>query len=332
MTRIISISLFMVMLACRSIGAQVHFALPQSTGDPRPLAFEAQLDDANIEPVSRLSPDSVEKRAARPVGRIRAQVRVPGDTLVVAACTGVLVAPDLLLTASHCVPGRHGIRAVSAVLEIAEPLVGEAPRWEPYRVEIVPAATSTELDYSLLRVQGQPGARFGWASLATRPARTAEDLFVVHHPGSGEQMLTRHDCRVHRSTATDFLHSCDTWAGSSGAPIFTVSDGTIVGIHVAGSRRANYAKQAYALIADSAFLATDSAAMGRNQSTGAPAAGIEDLSLARQGELEVARHLRAVLARIGQGPLNATRGSQSFGAEPGQESSREPLILWDPQQ
>ena len=314
------------LLATSAAWGQLHFAGARPPESAQGPVLEQILDDAEWEPLAELPVDSAFRVASRPVGRLVVRMGLPGGGVADASCTAVLVSVDIALTAHHCVPGRYGVRALSATLELGAP--GEGAR---FAVEIAPVEAAAKLDYSLLRVESRPGERFGWARLATRPARQGAALFVVHFPRGRAPMLTRRNCSVHRSTITDFLHSCDTARGSSGAPLFTLADAAVVGLHTAGSRQANYGKQAAALLTASPALTALAGVEGFAVARVESAPSGEDAGLAAEGERLVARQMREALAALaavaGQhaAPTDTTRHQAPGTTKP------EPYLRWDGQ-
>jgi hypothetical protein len=303
--------------------ALVWLAALPAAAQPVP---EQILDDADWEPLAALPPDSAYRAAARPVGRLRVTVRLSGGGEGELCCTAVLVAPELALTAQHCVPGRYGVRAMAATLELGAP--GEISR---FAADIAPVEASSTLDYSLLRIEGHPGERFGWARPASRPARQGEELYVVHFPQGRAPMLTRRNCRVYRSTATDFVHSCDTAWGSSGAPLFSETTGTVVGLHVAGSRAANYGKQVVALFVVSPVLAS-LAGVDRSSVTRLESTSREDNSgLAVEAERLLERKMREAVAALAAVAGRSPSPTESSTTQPSKTPSPEPYLRWDTQ-
>jgi hypothetical protein len=167
-------------------------------------------------------------------------------------CSGVLVAPDLLLTNWHC-GGDEGTGMSPAGFwtdDVCRSTLVDFS-WDDDRTsreylckEVV--VRSRPLDYALLRVA--PVSDLG----AIPPARLAaaapgrdEPLYVIHHPQCLPKRVS--DCKlVHPErdgwfaedgappAKVDFTHRCDTEGGSSGAPIF--AGGKLVGLHHLGYR------------------------------------------------------------------------------------------------
>lgn len=169
-------------------------------------------------------------------------------------CSGVMVTPTLYLTNWHCggtapVPGallwENDMRE-TALIDLGW---DDGPRNRQYRAtEIV--AQSEALDFALVRVVATRGQ--GGDYIPAQPARLAVQLpaggtglKIIHHPTCLPKRISFVNCKVGSRTdawrkrpdgsrpASDFTHSCDTEAGSSGGPIFD-GRGEVVGLHHLG--------------------------------------------------------------------------------------------------
>lgn len=210
----------LMLAVAQAAWGQVYFTKLPAPGEQRPHNPEQVLDQLDMQPVSDFPAGSPIRLAARTVGRLQIVVRMPNGTQVNAWCTAVLVAADAILTANHCIPGRYGMHAISAKVEMNGALAKDLAPRESFNVQVKPLAASEPLDYSLLYVEGRPGDRFGWAHLAAKRVRSGEALFLIQYPLGGSEQVTMRNCRAYSTTPTDFLHSCDTLWGSSGAPVF----------------------------------------------------------------------------------------------------------------
>ena len=66
-------------------------------------------------------------------------------------------------------------------------------------------------------------------------------LYVVQHPNGEPKRVSRNDCSVDKVSIagrgmgiTDFSHRCDTLGGSSGAPVVSLANHKVVGLHHLG--------------------------------------------------------------------------------------------------
>ena len=102
-----------------------------------------------------------------------------------------------------------------------------------YPVDIKPVEANEELDYAILRVEGNPGDEWGTIKLSKHTPDARNTLFIVHHPGGFPKYISRGRCQTSNPAidGNDLLHVCDTLPGSSGAPIFDNSSRKVIGLH-----------------------------------------------------------------------------------------------------
>ncbi len=152
-------------------------------------------------------------------------------------CTGFLIAPEVLLTANHCVDGRKAQDiAVTFGYELAAdgtPAAGA----RAFAVSQIMETGSEQQDYALLRLQADAGGSAAGAvypplKLSFDPAPLGAPVLVIQHPGGGY----KHAAAGHlgamsgeRLTYADV----DTESSSSGAPVLN-ADGAVLGVHTNG--------------------------------------------------------------------------------------------------
>ncbi|MGO7366363.1 trypsin-like serine peptidase [Rhizobium leguminosarum] len=215
-----------------------------------------------FELVSELREDDPIRQFGRPIGRLDILVETV-QSRGVATCTAALIDDDKIITNYHCIPGLGDVTVVGAQLRLGY-LQQDTNDSEAFDVDVQPAESNRELDYSILRVIGNPGAKYGKVPFSPRHALDGESLFVLHHPAGKPQRLTRAFCR---STSIDAVsgfqmhHRCDTLPGSSGALVFSQVDKALVGLHHHGGLTAND-PQSFNLATDSVALYDDSQLLG----------------------------------------------------------------------
>lgn len=175
--------------------------------------------------------------------------------------TGFLVARDVVLTCQHVVAGIAPARitlefdfkvrtpgqpaapgtkyAVTSILDTSPPSVADnlAP---PKQLE----ATSDELDYAFLHVDGAPGDEVvdgkarGWVDLAAagHEILKGSDLVIVQHPNGGPMQIVFDEVGEVNAGKTRVTYTANTEPGSSGSPCFNV-DWHVVALHHSGDPR-----------------------------------------------------------------------------------------------
>lgn len=151
-------------------------------------------------------------------------------------CTGFLVAPDVVMTNHHCVPSE----SYAAGAEVAFNKTGEGQSEVKYNCsEFI--GNHSELDFALLRCQGSPGQTYGTVRLATTPF--GEDgIYVVQQ---NCDYYTTSSCTPNKivsfgqvtdaqNSSGEYTHNADTLGGSSGSPVFSQQNNTVIAIHHAG--------------------------------------------------------------------------------------------------
>lgn len=184
-------------------------------------------------------PDGVMKTTARSVGMY---IAVHEGEL--SSCTATLIAPDLVITAGHCISSDAETKTGSITFDFQTACDGTRP--VPYGPKFHklrrlvrsgynrPAGDARPvLDYSVIQIETPVGG-LGLTPVPIRPdvPPVDEPLFIIHHPRGITKKVSRHpvdaDCSVGvGSDAAQIYFQCDVDNGSSGSSIFD-SSGRIV--------------------------------------------------------------------------------------------------------
>jgi endonuclease G, mitochondrial len=212
--------------------------LQQSLGDES-LALnilERILEGNELQPINYLKRGEI---AARAVARI--QICQPNGQRY-GWGTGFLIAPQVLITNNHVLPGKEWAVYSSAQfdyeIDIQDRPIG------PIDFSLNPQQlfyTSKELDFTVVAVapRSADGQRnldqFGWLPLLDTPGKSVEGewLTIIQHPSGERKQLCVRENRLLKKSDDVLWYSTDTLGGSSGSPVYN-NDWFVVALHHSG--------------------------------------------------------------------------------------------------
>lgn len=216
----------------------------QSTGSGG-FTLEQAFGDYQNEPVVNYGENSQAVKLGRPIGRLD-MLFANGKT---GFCTAFIVDENHIVTNHHCIPGMDGdpsgrdsgVQAAQFVAGYINP--GRAAGVDRFTVSPQIVETNRALDYTVLRVFGDPSAKYGRLELADADPEDAEFLWIIGHPQGQSQHISREGCAAASPAISGegkLVHTCDTLQGNSGSPVIRITDRRVVGLHHAGDSRTGF--------------------------------------------------------------------------------------------
>ncbi len=219
------------------------FVIDGYVGGARPPVAEA-ICGADDKRAAACYKDSHPTEYAR--GRAVARLLSHGDGF----CTGWLVGPDnLLITNNHCISTPEAARDTDFEMNGETAVCGE-PTAAPSKIfsggEML--MTDAVLDFTLIRVNGNPAAEFGYLEIDNRKAEVGEEIYILGHPGgrlkeftiaSSHGSDTGGVARVYSLTEppcmgpgyNDVGYYGDTEGGNSGSPVLARKSNKVIALH-----------------------------------------------------------------------------------------------------
>ncbi|CAK4687389.1 hypothetical protein LEN26_007571 [Aphanomyces euteiches] len=209
--------------------------------------------DDSVHAVCRYDPSNIGTSMftfSRPVVRITVGPNNPDGSEL---CTGWLFGSDGdVLTNNHCIATQA--QAASAQFEfIADSTAcnGALTTTCPGVVEAITSKlimTNAALDYSLVRLNASLVAKYGYLQASRTPAFVGQPVYVPQHPRGGCKLVsyitdaaTKKPVVITRLDAPPgcgkggVSYNADTDGGSSGSPVISATDNTVVALHYCGA-------------------------------------------------------------------------------------------------
>lgn len=160
-------------------------------------------------------------------------------------CTGTLVAPDLMITAAHCLVDNATHEMRSGLTYFYPNLIENVARAKAWMSKIWFGTkypdTDRSNDWAIVQLDEKLGDTLGWMGVTTEDHDQIHAVGYAQNFRNGETAGAHIGCWVRKryATANLFLHDCDNGRGASGGPVFVMVDDKpyLVGINVAEFRQ-----------------------------------------------------------------------------------------------
>jgi len=164
--------------------------------------------------------------------RARAVARIKGADGSLGS--GFLTPGDLLVTNHHVL--RTAEAAAGAIVQLNYQKTADGCDAELEELRLDPGAffaSSPEDDCTIVKVRGEPCARWGAIELAPVPIRVDDRVNIIQHPGGDQKQLSFFHNLVVFVGEGRVQYLTDTLPGSSGSPVFD-KDWRLVALHHSG--------------------------------------------------------------------------------------------------
>lgn len=155
-----------------------------------------------------------------------------------AACTGFFISNEYLMTAAHCVDPKDG-PATEITIRMNYLDEADQKQWSSIRIDPTPAEYDRDLDYAILkRLPSGDSVNYGSLAISMASFKGHDNLEIIHHPKGTTKKISIYGCV---SATPDplvegaLIHECDTLGGSSGAPVLSRQNHTVVALHFGGA-------------------------------------------------------------------------------------------------
>lgn len=193
------------------------------------------IGDLDWVDVGRLAPSDPTRIAANPIAYLSFN-----RLILSSRCTGFMITDDILMTNQHCIKGRFRARNLKAYYRFQE---GERNHENKMAECNTFLGSNEELDYSLVRCKGRPGAVYGKVHFSNQALEVGQRLYVVQQ---NCDFNTTRNCTPSKKIAHGevmdihgqrVFHDADTLGGSSGSPVFDAETNQVIALHRAGLGR-----------------------------------------------------------------------------------------------
>jgi len=194
-------------------------------------AFLSSINGDQKEPIRNYKNSPIIFSAARAVAKLYMIIEEHEEPR---SCTGFLINVNTLMTNEHCITEKI-CKSTVAMFGYEIKVNGRLSAGDQYKCLGVIDSSQT-LDYTLLKIENQPGIKWGALEISNNSLLPGQPTILIQHPEGKPKQISKIGCSIvtpsvegRRLINTDFSHSCDTAEGSSGSPILN-DKGKVIGL------------------------------------------------------------------------------------------------------
>jgi V8-like Glu-specific endopeptidase len=164
------------------------------------------------------------------LSRAVAHITIPGRGVA----SGFMIRPDVLMTNNHVFGSKDDAAEAIIRFNYQIDLTGNFLPTDDYQCDVTFFHTNAPLDYSVVKVAGSPGLKWGYIQPpSSDTVAVSDDVFIIQHPGGQHKQIALSDNEVAYVDDTFVQYLTDTLPGSSGSPVFNDSM-RLVALHHSG--------------------------------------------------------------------------------------------------
>ncbi len=165
-----------------------------------------------------------------------------GEQIAAANCSGFLVAPNVLVTAGHCIQSLSDCKGYNFVFDFKTDHAGQTeysvPTSSVYSckkvIKTVLNSWGDKMDYAVVELDRDVTDRAPLKYRTSGKVADGTDLVVIGHPSGLPTKIADGAYVRNNSNSVYFSANLDTYGGNSGSAVFNAQTGEIEGILVRG--------------------------------------------------------------------------------------------------
>lgn len=173
------------------------------------------------------------------------------EQVTAAFCSGSLIAPDIIMTAGHCVRNQSSCESTKFVFNFAYAEAGKTPNnvgaddvYSCKQLIHSEVNSSNDSDFALIRLDRKVVGHDPLAIRQQGKISDTENIVVIGHPSGLASKIAGGASVRDNSLETYFIANLDTYGGNSGSAVFNEA-GLVEGILVRGERDFVYKNGCY---------------------------------------------------------------------------------------